>query len=376
LEGGMTETDNDRVKFYRAFLLLMLVAISAIFFTMIRDFLMTLLLAAIFSGLAYPLYRRLKKKLGDRQVLAAATTILIAILVVVIPLTALLGLIANEAFQISQVVKPWIQEQISQSSGVAERLPAWTQPWIEKLNPFRDQILEKTGEITGMAGNFLFKSLSATTRGTVSFFLHLFVMLYAMFFFLMDGPVLIQKVRSYLPLRESDKDLMEERFMSVTRATIKGTFAIGAIQGLLGGLGFAVAGIQGSIFWAALMGVLSVIPGVGAAIIWAPVVIYLLATGDIFAGVALLAWCAGVVGTVDNVLRPRLVGKDAKMPDLLILLSTLGGIVMFGAVGFIIGPIVAALFLTIWDMYGAAFQDVLQPGTYPSGPEGDSEAPL
>ncbi len=266
----MTETDSDRVKFYRSFLLLMVVAISALFFTMIRDFLMTLLLAAIFSGLAYPLYRRLNKKLGDRKVLASATTILIAILVVVIPLTALLGLIANEAFQISQVVKPWIQEQISQSSGVAERLPAWAQPWLERLNPFRDQILEKTGEITGMAGNFLFKSLSATTRGTVSFFLHLFVMLYAMFFFLMDGPALIQKVRSFLPLRESDKDLMEERFMSVTRATIKGTFAIGAIQGLLGGVGFAVAGIQGSIFWAALMGVLSVIPGVGAAIVWAP----------------------------------------------------------------------------------------------------------
>jgi predicted PurR-regulated permease PerM len=376
LEAGMTETDTDRVKFYRFFVLLMVVAISALFFTMIRQYVMTLLLAAIFSGLAYPLYLRLNKRFGGRRVLSSAVTILIAILVVVIPLTALLGLIANEAYQISLVVKPWIQEQISQPSGVAERLPAWAQPWLEKLNPFRDQILEKTGEITGMAGNFLFKSLSATTRGTVTFFLHLFVMLYAMFFFLMDGPVLIQKIRSFLPLRESDKDLMEERFMSVTRATIKGTFAIGAIQGVLGGLGFMVAGIQGSIFWGALMAVLSVIPGVGAAIVWAPAVIYLLARGEYFAGVALLAWCAGVVGTVDNVLRPRLVGKDAKMPDLLILLSTLGGIVMFGAVGFILGPIVAALFLTIWDMYGAAFKDVLQPTPLTSEPGGDSESPL
>jgi len=372
----MSDADIDKLKFYRSFVLLMVVAISALFFTMIRQYVMTLLLAAIFSGLAYPLYLRLNQKFGGRRVLSSAVTLLIAILVVVIPLTVLLGLIAKEAYQVSLVVRPWIQEQISQPSGVAEHLPGWAQPWLEKLNPFRDQILEKTGEITGMAGNFLFKSLSATTRGTVTFFLHLFVMLYAMFFFLMDGPVLIQKIRSFLPLRESDKDLMEERFMSVTRATIKGTFAIGAIQGVLGGLGFMVAGIQGSIFWGALMAVLSVIPGVGAAIVWAPAVIYLLARGEYFAGVALLAWCAGVVGTVDNVLRPRLVGKDAKMPDLLILLSTLGGIVMFGAVGFIIGPIVAALFLTIWDMYGAAFQDVLQPATYPSGPAGDSKTPL
>ena len=372
----MTETDTDRVKFYRSFLLLMVVAISALFFSMIRQYLMTLLLADIFSGLAFPLYRWLNKKFGGRKGLASAVTMLIAILVVVIPLTALLGLIANEAFQISQVVKPWIQEQISQSNGLAERLPAWAQPWLVKLTPFKDQILEKTGEITGMAGNFFFKSLSATTRGTVGFFLHLFVMLYAMFFFLMDGPVLIQKVRSFLPLRESDKDLMEERFMSVTRATIKGTFAIGAIQGVLHSPGFMVAGIQGSIFWGALMAVLSVIPGVGAAIVWAPVVIYLLAMGDYVAGVALLAWCAGVVGTVDNVLRPRLVGKDAKMPDLLILLSTLSGIAMFGAVGFIVGPIVAALFLTIWDLYGAAFKDLLQPPSYTTGPEGDAESPL
>jgi predicted PurR-regulated permease PerM len=372
----MTETDTDRVKFYRFFLLLMVVAISALFFTMIRQFLMTLLLAAIFSGLAYPLYRRLNKKFGQRKVLASSTTILVAILVVVIPLTALLGLIANEAYQVSIVVKPWIQEQLGQPSGLAERLPAWAVPWLDKLAPFQAQILEKTGEITGMAGNFLFKSLSATTKGTVSFFLQLFVMLYAMFFFLMDGPVLIQKVRSFLPLSESDKDLMEERFMSVTRATIKGTFAIGAIQGLLGGLGLAAAGIQGAIFWGAIMAVLSIIPGIGAAIVWVPAVIYLLVKGNLVAGVALLAWCAGVVGTVDNVLRPRLVGKDAKMPDLLILLSTLGGIVMFGAVGFILGPIVAALFLTIWDMYGAAFKDVLQPTPLTSEPGGDSESPL
>lgn len=372
----MIDTDRDTVKFYRAFMLLMLFTISALFFTMIGQFLMTLLLAAIFSGLAYPLYRRLKEKFGGRSVLASTVTILIAILVVVIPLTALLGLIANEAYQVSLVVKPWIQEQISQSSGVQERLPEWAQPWLERLSPYRDQILEKTGEITGMAGNFLFKSLSATTRGTVAFFLHLFVMLYAMFFFLMDGPTLMRKIRSYLPLRESDKDLMEERFMSVTRATIKGTFAIGAIQGALGGLGFLVAGIEGSIFWGAIMAVLSVIPGVGAMIVWVPAVIYLLVAGDYFAGIALAAWCAGVVGTVDNVLRPRLVGKDAKMPDLLILLSTLGGIVMFGAVGFIIGPIVAALFLTILDMYGAAFEDLLQSPSYAVGSEGDSESPV
>jgi predicted PurR-regulated permease PerM len=142
---------------------------------------------------------------------------------------------------------------------------------------------------------------------------------------------------------------------------VKGTLVIGIIQGALAGFAFWVAGIDGSAFWGTIMAILSIVPGIGAALIWVPAVIYLMVTGQLLAGMLLFAWCAAVVGTIDNILRPILVGKDAKMPDLLILVGTLGGLFLFGPIGFIVGPIVCGLFLTVWDIYGATFKDVLPP---------------
>jgi predicted PurR-regulated permease PerM len=136
---------------------------------------------------------------------------------------------------------------------------------------------------------------------------------------------------------------------------------IGIIQGALAGLGFWAAGIDGSAFWGTIMAILSIVPGIGAALVWVPAVIYLYITGQTLTATLLLAWCAAVVGTIDNILRPRLVGKDAKMPDLLILIGTLGGLFLFGAIGFIVGPIVCGLFLTVWEIYGATFKDILPP---------------
>jgi predicted PurR-regulated permease PerM len=107
--------------------------------------------------------------------------------------------------------------------------------------------------------------------------------------------------------------------------------------------------------------VLSIVPGIGAALVWVPAVIYLYIIGHPLAGTLLLVWCAAVVGTVDNLLRPMLVGKDAKMPDLLILVGTLGGLFLFGPIGFIVGPIVCGLFLTVWEIYGATFKEILPP---------------
>jgi predicted PurR-regulated permease PerM len=189
-------------------------------------------------------------------------------------------------------------------------------------------------------------------------------MLYAMFFFLMDGPRILDKFLYYMPLSPADEERMVEKFLSVSRATIKGTLIIGIVQGGLAGIAFWVVGIDGAVFWGTIMAILSIIPGVGTALVWIPAVIYLVAKGHMGSAIGLFVWCAAVVGTVDNVLRPWLVGKDTKMPDLLILLGTLGGLIVFGAPGIIIGPIIAALFVTIWDIYGTAFKDVL-PATTP-----------
>jgi len=180
-----------------------------------------------------------------------------------------------------------------------------------------------------------------------------------MFFFLLDGRRILEKILYYVPLASKEEDRMVGKFLSVSRATLKGTLVIGIVQGALGGLSFWVAGINGAVFWATIMAVLSIIPGIGTGLIWVPAVIYLFAEGHAGTAIGLTIWNAAVVGSVDNVLRPWLVGKDTQMPDLLILLGTMGGIVLFGAAGIVIGPLIAALFVTVWEIYGEMFKDVL-----------------
>jgi predicted PurR-regulated permease PerM len=211
----------------------------------------------------------------------------------------------------------------------------------------------------------------------VNFIFMVFIMLYTMFFFLMDGHVLIEKVLYYLPLEDHDERRMLDKFTSVTRATLKGTAVIGILQGGLAGLAFAVAGIPSAVFWGAIMTVLSIIPGIGSALVWVPAVIILGATGHLVNAIGLAVFCAVVVGSLDNLLRPVLVGRDTQMHELMIFLGTLGGIIMFGIVGFIIGPIIAALFVTVWDIYGEAFRDVLPSvAVSGSGEKGDSPADI
>jgi predicted PurR-regulated permease PerM len=194
------------------------------------------------------------------------------------------------------------------------------------------------------------------------------ILLYTMFFFLMDGSKLLEKILYYLPLGDEDERRMLDKFTSVTRATLKGTIVIGVLQGGLAGVAFAVVGIQGALFWGTIMAVLSIIPSVGTALVWVPAAIVLGAGGHVIKAVGLAVFCAVVVGAVDNVLRPLMVGKDTQMHELLILFGTLGGVFMFGVVGFIIGPIIAALFVTIWEIYGVVFQDVL-PKVGPASPD-------
>jgi predicted PurR-regulated permease PerM len=201
--------------------------------------------------------------------------------------------------------------------------------------------------------------------------LDVFVMAYAMFYFLREGDRVLAKIFYYMPLNDDDETRVLELMTSVTRATIKGTLVIGVIQGALGGIGFFFAGLDGAAFWGTMMTILSVVPGIGSALVWVPAVIYLFVIGQTLTALLLLGWCAVVVGTIDNVLRPMLVGKDAQMPDLMILIGTLGGLVLFGPIGFIIGPIVCGLFVTVWEIYGATFREILPPVRSLPGPESD-----
>jgi predicted PurR-regulated permease PerM len=358
----------NEARFRHAFLLLLVVAISAAFVAMVRVFLLTILLAALFSALSYPVYRRLLAWCRGRKAPAAIGTLILLLVLVMAPLLGVLGASANEALRMSETIGPRLQALVDEPGELDRRLRAL--PGYEHVAPYRAQILTTAGDLVGSTSAFLFGALSAVTRATVIFIFHFFVLLYTMFFFLTGGPGLLRAVLAYLPLTEADKQRMLERFVSVTRATLKGTILIGVIQGVLGGLAFWAVGLDGAFFWGTLMTVLSIIPGVGAAIVWVPGTIVLLSAGEIGRAIALGSFCALVVGTVDNLLRPRLVGRDIQMHELLIFFSTLGGLLLFGVMGFIVGPILAALFVTVWGMFGAAFHgSIVEPGAAAGGGE-------
>lgn len=341
-------------SFRNAFLVLLVVAMSVAFFAMIRAFLLTILMAALFTGVAYPLYRRIVRAFGERKRLAAIATLLILLTLVIAPLLSILGIAAAEAVRVNETLLPRLQAMVDEPGEVDRRLQML--PGYEFVEPYRDQIILNARALAGSAGAFALDVLSATTRATVVFMFHFIVMLYTMYFFLTDGPRMVGAITAYLPLTDVDKQRMLEKFVSVARATLKGTVLIGAFQGGLAGLAFWVVGIDGAVFWATVMTVLSIIPGIGAALIWVPAAIILFAMGWIWQAIALTLFCAIVVSSVDNVLRPILVGRDTQMHELLIFFSTLGGLLMFGAVGFILGPILAALFVTAWEMFGTAFE--------------------
>jgi predicted PurR-regulated permease PerM len=329
---------------------------------------MALLLAAVFTGLCRPLYAKLLAWLRGRRSAASLATLVLVLIVVVVPLIGFMGIVASQALEVSETVKPWVAERVAEQDSGEKLLAGVELPGF--LQPYHSQIVSKLGALAEGAGSFLVAELAQATRGTASFLFLLFVMLYAMFFFLRDGEAILVRMLAYSPLRGEEEDRLLERFVSVARATLKGTLVIAIVQGGLAGLAFAVAGIKGAAFWGTLMALLSIIPGIGTALVWVPAAIYLFATGKTVAGVGLTLWCTLAVGTVDNLLRPRLVGRDTQMSDLLIFLSTLGGILAFGAVGLLIGPLVAALFVTVWDLYGIAFQDFL-PQRSPASPGED-----
>ncbi|MDE2754669.1 MAG: AI-2E family transporter [Gemmatimonadota bacterium] len=367
--------NSDQTRFQNRFLLVLALGISLLFLVMIRQFLVAILLAAVFSAMTRPLYLRLAAGMRGRERAAAVATLLLVLLILVAPAIAFTGLVVSQAVDISQAAATWVRGNMDLFESIEGRLLEI--PLVGEFLPDRERIITLAGQLAQGAGGVLVDSLTAATLGTTNFLFQLFLMLYAMYFFLTSGPVIHDRILYLVPLRSADEERLLDRFVSVTRATIKGSLVIGVLQGALAGLSFAVFGVPGAAFWGTVMAVLSVVPALGAALVWVPAVIWLLATGQIGAGISVGLWCGLVVGTVDNFVRPRLVGRDTRLPDLLVLLSTFGGILFFGAVGFILGPIVAALFVTVWEIFAVAYGDVL-PDVRPTDTEArptDPEVP-
>ncbi|HEY3601966.1 MAG TPA: AI-2E family transporter [Chthoniobacterales bacterium] len=358
----MQEARTRAVGLRRAFLIILVLAVSALFVAVVWPFLKPLLLAALLAALFHPFYRWVTRMLGSRRSLAAIVTLIILFILIAGPLSAFVGLVVKQAATLGDEALPWLQQHFGAAASfnahdwLARQFPA-----LSDYIPPQEQLVQNAGVAAKSAGGFVVSLLTRMTAGTATFVLDLFIMAYAMFFFFKDGRAMIEQMLYYVPLSRADKTRMLEQFTSITRATLKGTLLIGIIQGTLAGLGFWLAGIDGAAFWGTLMAILSILPAVGAPVVWVPAGIYLLLSGRVVTGLVLMGWCAAVLAAVEYVVRPALIGTDIKMPDLLVLVGTLGGLYLFGPIGFIVGPIVCGLFLTVWDIYGTTFRGILVP---------------
>lgn len=297
-----------------------------------------------------PVKNKIRTRLGERNGLAALMTIVIICLIVFTPLAIILSSLAYEL----NLVYSKLQHNDTQFPTVVAslfaHLPGWARSFLADHNlDSAQQIQQQLSDAALKGGQYLAGSAFLIGKGTFGFTVSFGIMLYLLFFLLKDGPYLVLLILESLPLSSYVKQHLFAKFAAVARATVK-VPSPWRWRRALGGFAFWIAGLDGSILWGALMAFLSLIPAVGSAIIWVPAAIYLFATGQLWQGAFIVGFFVIVIGLVDNILRPLLVGKDTRMPDYLILIATLGGMEIYGINGFVIGPLIAALFIACWNL--------------------------
>ncbi|MFJ2974813.1 AI-2E family transporter [Kluyvera sp. NPDC087067] len=336
----------------KGFFVLVLALVTWAFFDVLSPYFSAILWAAILTVVFNPVKNKLRTALGDRNGLASLLTIGIICLIVFIPLMAMLSSLALELSMLDSKLQQSTSKFPEVVSSIFSHLPRWAKGFLIEHNlDSATQIQKKLSEFALQGGQYLAGSAFLIGKGTFGFAISFGIMLYLLFFLLKDGPYLVRQILDSLPLSDFVKQHLFSKFVGVTRATVKGTAVVAAVQGTLGGIAFAIVGIDGSILWGVLMAFLSLVPAVGSAIIWVPAAIYLFATHQLWQGLFIVGFFVVVIGLVDNILRPLLVGKDTKMPDYLILITTLGGMEIYGINGFVIGPLIAALFLACWNLF-------------------------
>lgn len=341
------------IKGFGAGFFIFILAITTLgFFHILGPYFSAILWAVILAVIFHPLKIRIRKQLRERNGLASLLTLIVICLIVFIPLAIVASSLVVECNALYQRLQTNQTELATVVSSVINHLPRWLRHLLaENGMNNADQIQQQLSAAAMKGGQFFAGSIMLIGRSTFSFTIGFGVMLYLLFFLLKDGAYLIGLILDALPLSKHVKHHLFAKFAAVARATVKGTVVVAVVQGALGGVAFWVAGIQGSILWGSLMAFLSLIPAVGSAIIWLPVVLYFLFSGALVKGLTLAFFFVVVIGLIDNILRPLLVGKDTKMPDYLILITTLGGMEIYGINGFVIGPLVAALFIASWNLF-------------------------
>lgn len=350
-------------------LLVLLIAASLALGWLLLPFYGPILWAGIIALLFAPLYRRFLPRLRERRTPAALLTVLCAVLIVILPFTILSAALAREAMQLHA----FLQSDAGNASRFFHRLfdalPAWLVAALDRLDLATSESLEqRVASALARLSRFVGRHAIDIGQETFSFVAELFVTVYLAFFMIRDGDAIVDAIRQALPLAPERRMGLIEKFATVIRATVKGSLLVAVIQGVLGGLAFWFLGVGAAILWGVLMAFLSLLPAFGAALVWGPVALYLLVTESVWQGVALAAYGVTVIGLADNLLRPLLVGRDTRMPDYVVMITTLVGMAAIGINGLVIGPTVAAMFIAVWHLRTLIRDGAVGGGTSGSPP--------
>jgi predicted PurR-regulated permease PerM len=334
---------------------LLILAVSLAFALVLQPLYGAIVWGSILAIVFAPLYRRMLHVMRQKRSLAAAVTVALVLVVVILPLIIVVALLLRELTSAYSRIESGELDIVGFFHRLFDLLPSWMADLLERfgLTDF-GAVWERSIATLLKGSQFVAAQAFVLGHNMLDFGIGLFVMLYLLFFLLRDGDALSARILNAIPLPANQKLALVTQFTIVIRATVKGNIFVAALQGALGGLIFWVMGIHAAVLWAVVMAFLSLLPAIGAALVWLPVAIYMITTGDFWQGIGLIAYGVLVIGLVDNFLRPILVGKDTKMPDYVVLVSTLGGLTFFGINGFVLGPVIAAMFIAVWTIFGAS----------------------
>jgi predicted PurR-regulated permease PerM len=349
----MTDLSSDRKAFEDRVFLVLVLGVSLAFFWILRPYAGAILWGTVLAIVFAPLNRHLRDRLRQRRTVAAAVSLVIIVVLVLFPVALIVASLIDEGTALYQRIQSGELSAATWFTQVFAALPDWA---VNLLNRFGltnlETVQDRLAAFLTRSMQFIATQAISFGQNTFAFAVGLFVMLYLLFFLLRDGDLLSRRIRDAIPMPPDRQRNLAARFTTVIRATIKGNLVVALVQGVLGWLIFWMLGVGVPVLLGVLIAFLSLLPAVGAPVVWAPVAIYLFATGHIWQGIVLAGFGALVIGSADNILRPILVGKDTKLPDYVVLISTLGGIAVFGANGLVIGPVIAALFVAVWEIFG------------------------
>jgi predicted PurR-regulated permease PerM len=355
-KGPATVRDRKLSRYFFAALLLLTVGL---FFYMVRLFAIPVLLAAVFASLFYPLFRQFLRLCRGRRGIAAFLSCCVLLLLLVVPVYIVADLVAREALSFYHSIEQDLKQAVTAGP---ESLPSrlLRHPLARRLRLDQIDWTATARDAAKTAGGYLGVLIRGTYRGAFQVLLLVFATLFTLFYFFRDGPRLVERLKYLIPLSEEYENAIITRFTAVARATVRGTLLIALLQGTAAGITLWIFGVGSAILWGVVAVVCAVIPLVGAWIVLFPAALIQMLNGNLWHGVGIILVTVLVINQLDNLVRPRLVGQESGMHDLMVFFSTLGGIATFGPMGFIVGPVIAALFLAILDIYSTEFRQELE----------------